>query len=45
MGASFMNFIFFWRPVYCISIVLLIIIIFLFLQNKVMMMFSGLNLL
>jgi len=30
MGASFMNFVFFWRPANCISSVLLNYIIFLF---------------
>ena len=38
MGASFMNFMFFWRPVNCISIVLLNIIFLFFWRNKVMMM-------
>jgi len=37
MSASFMNFIFFWRPANCISIVGVKYYIVIFWQNKVMM--------
>jgi len=34
MGASFMNFMFFWRPANCISVVLLIIMFLFFGKIK-----------